>query len=614
MSALVPLPVVVPLVAAAVLAASSSLWSRRAADLVALAATAASVTFATILLVRAAGGVTVYWFAAWKPRAGGIALGIDFAFGTLSAGLAVFVGVLMLAALVFSWRHIDETTPAFQILLLVFLAAMVGFSLSGDLFNLFVFFELMSVAAFALSGYKVYERAPLQGALNFAITNTVGSFLLVSGIALVYARTGALNLAQIGQALAHGSGGHSAVVVAFALIVAGFFAKAAVVPFHFWLADAYATAPTPVCLLFAGVMSELGLYGVARVYFSAFSAALGPHEAELRAILVALGVLTALVGAAMAFGERHLKRMLAFATVSYVGLFLVGIGFLNTDGLAGTGIYVVGDGLAKAALFVCVGIVQSRRAQLDERRLRGQGRAMPYTGLAFALAGLVIAGLPPFGAFLGKAMVEDAALKLPGYGWVPALFSIVSLVTGAAVLRATGRVFAGLGAPEDPDAESQRDSDSETDSEADEQAMRHTPAVMFLPALALLGAALAVGIFPGLADAAREGAARVVSRPAYAAAVLHGHPEPHIALAPSQTPTAADYWYATASTLGALALAMVALLAHRLPAGVQRRAAHAIGPPLGRLRGLHSGHPGDYVAWATTGAALVGAAFVLALR
>jgi multicomponent Na+:H+ antiporter subunit D len=162
--------------------------------------------------------------------------------------------------------------------MLVFLAAIVGFCLSGDLFNMFVFYELLSVAAYALAGYRTTDPGSVRGALNFAITNSVGAILVLSGIALLYGRTGALNLAQLGQALASRPADRW-VVVAFLQHMGAFFVKAAVVPFHFWLADAYALAPTAAGVLFAGVVSELGLYAVARVYWTVFS---GPL-AEVRA-------------------------------------------------------------------------------------------------------------------------------------------------------------------------------------------------------------------------------------------------------------------------------------------------------------------------------------------
>src|SRR5919199_932931 len=328
------LPVVVPLLVAAALAATASFPRRRVADLVSLATSVAVTVLCALLLARSADETIVYWFGGWQPR-DGIALGISFAIDPIGAGLATFTGLLVSAALLFCWRHFESVSHIFHALMLVFLAAMVGFSLSGDLFNMFVFLELMTISAIALTGYEIGHRPPIEGSLNFAITNTIGSFLVLSGIGLIYGRTGALNLAQIGEALAQGAPDRL-VIMAFALLVAGFFVKAGVVPFHFWLADAYAVAPTPVCILFAGAMSELGLYAVARIYWTAFSGTLGPYEAELQTILVGVGIITALLGAVMCFLQHHLKRLLAFATVSYIGLFLVGIGLLTPDGLAGT--------------------------------------------------------------------------------------------------------------------------------------------------------------------------------------------------------------------------------------------------------------------------------------
>ena len=179
------------------------------------------------------------------------------------------MGVIVCAALLFSWRHLEAVSHIYHALMLVFLAGMVGFCLTGDLFNLFVFFELLSVAAYALVGYKIDQRAPLEGSLNFAITNSVGGFIVLTGVALLYGRTGALNMAQIGESLAH-QHTDALVVVALTLLVTGFFVKAAVVPFHFWLADAYSVAPTPVCAVLSAVMSELGLYAVVRIWWSCF--------------------------------------------------------------------------------------------------------------------------------------------------------------------------------------------------------------------------------------------------------------------------------------------------------------------------------------------------------
>lgn len=158
-----------------------------------------------------------------------------------------------------SCRNVGRKRTRIQPLLLIFLAAMSGFCFTGDLFNLFVFFELMSTAAFALCGLKTGEPAPLQGSFNFALTNTVGAFITLTGIGLLYGATGALNMAQMGRLL--GSRHDSLVIVACLFVISGFLIKAAIVPFHFWLPDAHAVAPTPVCALFSGIMWPSHLEG-----------------------------------------------------------------------------------------------------------------------------------------------------------------------------------------------------------------------------------------------------------------------------------------------------------------------------------------------------------------
>ena len=324
MSELAPLAVAVPLLGASLLAATGSLLPRLGADLLALALAGASAVMALLLLIHTGSGLTVYWFGGWHPH-GALAIGIDFAVDPIGAGLGAFVALLMVVALLYSTRVEGVAAPHYHVLMLTFMAGMVGFCLSGDLFNMFVFFELMSVSAVALISHKVREQAALEGGLNFAVINTIGAFLFLLGIGLIYAHTGALNLAQIGDALSHG-GNDRVVVFAFALILSALLIKAAVVPFHFWLDDAYAVALAPVCLLLAGAMSEMGLYGLGRVWYGGFAPALAAHVEVIRAILVGAGLITALWGSSMALQQDHLKRLLAFVTIAFVGIFLTGIG------------------------------------------------------------------------------------------------------------------------------------------------------------------------------------------------------------------------------------------------------------------------------------------------
>ena len=558
------------------------------------------------LLVQSLREPVIYWFGGWTPR-DGIALGVAFAVDPVGAGLATLAGVLATAALTFSWRIFEAVRTLHHGLMLVFLAGIVGFCLTGDLFNMFVFYELFSVAAYALAGYQTTNPGSVRGALNFAITNSVGAILVLSGIALLYGRTGALNLAQLGQAVATGPADRL-VVVAFLLLMVGFFVKAAVVPFHFWLADAYALAPTVVGVLFAGVVSELGLYAVARVYWTVFSAPLAGVEG-LSGVLLAGAVATAIVGGVMCVLQHHLARMLAYATVSHVGLTLAGFALLGPAGAGGAVLYLVADGLIKGALFILVGIIDHHLRDVDELRLAGRGRHLPWLAALLVVGALGLAGAPPFGTFLGKALMEEAALEA-GQPWLIGLFVVVAALTSAALLRATGRVFLGLG-PRERGAAA-----AATSRSPDDAAVRHphVHATQVVPAVALLAGALAVGLVPGLTGAVQEAADHFTDRPAYAAAVLQGsngqgpaepHPPVHLA--------GAALW-AVVSTLLGLGLALAALGADRLPVRLRDRLGRAWDPAAAWLRGLHNGQIADSVTWLVVGLAGFGTLLALVVR
>jgi multicomponent Na+:H+ antiporter subunit D len=601
------LAVVLPLLAAAAVSALSPLLRarRRVLDGAAIGVSAVVTVILLVLMVKTAHGDEIYWFAGFRPSRG-IAIGIDFSVGPLSAGLACLAALLVTAAMVFSWRYFEQVGTYYHALMLTFLAGMAGFCLTGDVFDLFVWFELMGVSAYALTAYRPEERGPIQGALNFAITNSIGAYLSLSGIAVIYGRTGALNMAQIGSDIArHRPDG--LVVVAFVLIIAGLLIKGAIVPFHFWLPDAHAVAPTPVCVLFSGVMVELGLYGVARVYWSMFGQALG-HRSTITGVFLAFGLLTALVGALFCFRERHLKRLLAFSTISHAGMFLAGIALLTPLGLAGVAVYVAGHALLKGALFLCVGIVLHRLGSVNETSLHGRGRRLRVTGVVFTLAALGLSDLPPFATFLGKGWIEDS-----GRTWLIVVFVLSSVLVGGAVLRVAGGVFYGLGDPPGEDPEMAREAGEETsETEADKQ---RTPLSMIVPAAVLVAAAVGVVFAPHLGSAVEAAAVRFQDQAAYNATVLSGAHVAHpTAVAPAESTgiTALDVATGAGSAAGGLVLAFLALYWRRLP--VLRRGFEP-GAGLARpLQGFQSGVVNDYVTWIVIGLACLGGALAFSIR
>jgi multicomponent Na+:H+ antiporter subunit D len=596
MSWIPPLLVAIPLLAAAATAGLDHVTPQPVQDALVIGASAATTTLAFVLLWHAEDHEVVHWFGGWQPKHG-VALGVDFAVGPLAAGMCVVIGIVVTLSLLYALTFLREAARLFDALMLAALGAMCGFAMSGDLFNLFVWLELMAVAAYALTGFQVERLGPVQGAVNFAITNTLGGYLFVVGIALIYARTGALNLAQIGKALAHGPAG-GLVIVAMTLLLCGFLIKGAVVPFHLWAADAYAVAPAPVCAVLGGVMTDIGLIGVARLYWTVFAVPFGQGHG-VGDVLLWLGLVTAVLAGTMAFLQRHLKRMLAYSVVCHIGIMLAGIGLLDTSGLAGTELMFLAHALLTAGLFFVAGILHVDHGLIDELHLRGRGRGCWAPAVAWFAGTIGLIGTPYVGIYLGHGLIDDGASEL-GRSWVPALLWLGSALAGAALLRAGARIFLGWG----------DDEDELLGKAIEEDPLEREVRRPILVGVALVAVVLgvAISVVPGLGQRAEYAAGRFRDTSGYAARILHGRamPPPGSVPVTIQHTSVDSLLYASGATIFALGLAFAALYRRRMP--------RALAPPIRVLHSLHSGVVGDYVTWVVVGTAVTGGVWAILLR
>jgi multicomponent Na+:H+ antiporter subunit D len=487
---------------------------------------------------------------------------------------------LTLAALVYSVPFLAEQYRHYDVLITLLCGALCGFVLTGDLFNMFVWLELLGVSAYALTGFDIRRTSALQGSLNFAIVNTVGGYFVLLGIALLYAQTGALNLAQIGQALL-GQHANGAVIVAMTLILCGFLCKAAIVPFHFWLADAYAVAPAPVCLIFAGVVTDVGIFGVARLWFTVFEAAFASHERLVGDALLWLGIVTALVGGLMSLVQQHLKRLLAFSVICHIGIILAGVGLLSTSGVAGGAMMLLAHGLATGGLFLAAGLLALRKPTR-------------WTAVLWFVGAIALIGPPYVGVYAGHSLIDDAAVNL-GREWVQPLVWFAGAIVGTALLRAGVQVFLGVAADRDHGIEARR--------------AGSLPILSTVSAL-LVGLGFATSLVPGLVQRVEAATGRFRDRAGYAARVLHGVPmprPPHLSTTLLHTSTESVV-YGSGALAFAVLLAAVSVLRPRF---VQTR---VFDPVLAPLRGLHTGVIGDYVMWVVVGTSVLGGVWALTLR
>ena len=398
-----------------------------------------------VLAVMSIGDWRVYEVGNWS-----IPLGINLVLDGLSSLLLLAISVVSAAAMLFSVRYMEQYTakPKYLSLFLLMVAGMNGVVLSGDVFNLFVFLEVASIASYALVGFGC-EHEELEASFKYMVLGTIASTFILFGVALVYANTGSLNMAYISKAIEE-MGMNAGLAFALSLFIAGFGLKAALVPFHAWLPDAHPSAPAPISAMLSGVLIKaLGVYALARLVFNVFGVSV-----QVGWVLVALGLASMVAGGFLALGQWDFKRLLAYSSISQIGYVVLGLGLgavllAQKANVAWASLAILGGlfhllnhSVYKSLLFLTSGSVEMATGTRQMSEMGGLADRMPMTRAACAVASASIAGVPPFPGFWSKLILVIAAVQARMY-WVAATIVLVSVCTLIMYLKVHRYVFLG---------------------------------------------------------------------------------------------------------------------------------------------------------------------------
>jgi len=424
----IPLPffVAVPLVTAFLLPLLFSEKRRAGATLLANIATSALL----VASIASIGQSAVYMVGKWP-----IPLGINLVLDGLSELIILAVSVVSFAAMLFSVGYMERYTakPKYLSLFLLMVAGMNGVVLSGDMFNLFVFLEIASIASYALVGFGCGHEE-LEASFKYMVLGSIASMFILFGVAFVYGNTGSLNMAYVSKAIAQ-TGLNRGLVFALGMFVVGFGLKAALVPFHAWLPDAHPSAPAPISAMLSGVLIKaLGIYALVRIIFNVFGVSV-----QLGWILIVLGVLSMVAGVFLAVGQWDFKRLLAYHSISQMGYVVLGIGIgalvLAQGGPVGWASLAILGGLFhlvnhatfKSLLFLTSGSVEMSTGTRQMKQMGGLAKVLPITRATCTIASASIAGVPPFNGFWSKLIIVVAAVQAQLY-WLAAITVLVSVV------------------------------------------------------------------------------------------------------------------------------------------------------------------------------------------
>ena len=450
----------------------------------------AAVAMAIMLLDRvAAGGAISYELGSWAPP-----WGIEYRVDALSAFVLLIVSGISAVILPYARAsvasEIEESSQSlFYTCYLLCLTGLLGVTITGDAFNLFVFLEIASLSTYVLVAMGArQDRRALTAAYTYLVMGTIGATFFVIGVALLYMMTGTLNMADIAVRIAD-IGGNRTIHVAFAFIVVGIGLKLALFPLHLWLPNAYAYAPSVVTAFIAATATKVAVYALLRFLFTVFGLDFPLAALTLTWVFLPLALMGMLAASTVAIFQVDVKRMLAYSSVAQLGYMVLGLSFASLTGLTATILHVFNHALMKGGLFMALGCVVLRVGSVSIESMKGLGQQLPLTMAAFVIGGLSLIGIPFTVGFISKWYLILAALEA---GWWPVAVLIVA--TSLLAVLYIGRVIEAAYFQPPPKG----------------RVLREAPPAMLVPLWILILANLYFGVDAGLTTSVADTAARVL--------------------------------------------------------------------------------------------------------
>ncbi|MDP5226750.1 MULTISPECIES: Na+/H+ antiporter subunit D [Arthrobacter] len=503
---LAPLAVLLPILGAAL--AFTLIRHPRAQRAVSVTVLSLTLTLESLLLASSwDGGTTAVRLGAWFPPFGIVMVVDAFSSLMLVVSSAVSLCVLIYAsAQGASESGYDGPVSIFHPSYLILIAGVSNAFLSGDLFNLYVGFEILLTASYVLMTLGGTEQR-IRAGVTYVVVSVVSSLLFLIAIAMIYASTGTVNMADLAGKLAQLDPGIQTLLHVMLLVAFGI--KAAVFPLSFWLPDSYPTAPAPVTAVFAGLLTKVGVYAMVRTETLLF-----PGD-TLNQPLMIVALLTMVVGILGAVAQNDIKRLLSFTLVSHIGYMVFGLALGSAAGLGAAVFYVAHHITIQTSLFLVAGLIELRAGSSSLDRLGGLGKLSPLLAVLFFVPAMNLAGIPPFSGFLGKlGLLQAGVAQGTGLAMVLVVGGVLaSLLTLLAIARVWNRAFwRTTDDAEDPAPELLATGAA---------ARRLMPRGMVAPTAALVVFGVALTVFAGpLFGVADRSAAQMLNRDAYIHAVL----------------------------------------------------------------------------------------------